>query len=59
MISKISDTFSQLNINIENMVNKSRKEVAYTLLDLVQEPGNDIIKELEAVEGIIRVERFK
>ena len=59
MISKISDTFSQLNINIENMVNKSRKEVAYTLLDLVQEPGKDIIKELEAVEGIIRVERFK
>ena len=59
MISKISDAFSKYEINIENMVNKSRKEIAYTLLDLIQEPSQEILDELQNSEGIIRVERFK
>ncbi|MBP3853687.1 MAG: 3-phosphoglycerate dehydrogenase, partial [Erysipelotrichaceae bacterium] len=59
MISKISDAFSKNDINIENMVNKSRKETAYTLMDLVQEPSQEILDELQSIDDIIRVIRFK
>lgn len=58
MISKIVDSFSNEN-NIENMVNRSRGEVAVTLVDLLNEPTEDALEKLNSLPGMIRVTTYK
>ena len=57
MISKITDSFSETN-NIENMINKSRGDVAVTMLDLDKEPLADSLQKLNTLDGIIRVTTY-
>lgn len=59
MLSKISHVFADDNINIENMLNKSKGDNAYTLIDVSGELTEDIADELKAVEGVIRVTVYK
>jgi len=59
MLSKISHVFADDNINIENMLNKSKGDNAYTLIDVCGELTEEIADELKAVEGIIRVTIYK
>lgn len=59
MLTQISAIMAERGINIENMTNKSKKDFAYTLLDVVGEVDKDIIAQLEGVEGIIRVFVYK
>lgn len=54
MITKITGAVSDQNINIENMLNKSRKDYAYTILD-VADVDAAAVAAIEAVEDIIRV----
>ena len=42
-------------MNISLMANKSKKEYAYTMIDVESEVSEEIIKELEAVEGVLKV----
>lgn len=55
MLTQFTGTFSALNINIENMVNKSRGDYAYTVLDIVGSVSEDNIKTLEAIDGVLKV----
>lgn len=55
MLSQISATFAQENINIENMLNKSKKEYAYTILDINGDSVEKAAEKLKAIEGVIRV----
>ncbi len=55
MLTQITQTMAKDNINIENMLNKSKKEYAYTLLDITDGDKEKIEAELNAIEGIIRV----
>ncbi|MEE1354972.1 MAG: 3-phosphoglycerate dehydrogenase family protein [Absicoccus porci] len=57
MISKITDSFSETN-NIENMINKSRGDVAVTMLDLDKEPLAESLEKLKSLDGIIRVTTY-
>ena len=41
--------------NIANMSNSSRGEYAYTLLDLEDRPGSELLEALSAIDGVIRV----
>lgn len=43
MISQISKYFADKNVNIENMINKSRGEYAYTIVDVDHEMNEDDI----------------
>ncbi len=54
-ISKISTAFSDAGLNIENMVNGSRKDYAYTILDLSAKADASFIAKLEADADIIKV----
>ena len=58
MIANISAALSSKNINIENMVNKSRGDYACTILD-VESIDESAVKEFEAVDGIIKVRVIK
>ena len=55
MLSSITGVCSEQGLNIENMTNKSRGEVAYTLLDLTGAPEADSLDKLKAIDGVIRV----
>ena len=55
ILTKITQTMANDNINIENMLNKSKKEYAYTLLDINDGNKEKLEAELQAIDGVIRV----
>ena len=59
MITKFTGTFGDLGINISDMANKSRGDVAYTMLDLETKVTDEIVSKLSAIEGVIRVRVVK
>ncbi len=60
MISSLSAFFSGKNVNIENMLNKSKKDYAYTLIDIAEKDVDEaIVAGIRDVEGTIRVRVIK
>lgn len=59
MITKFTAAFGDLGINIENMLNKSRGEYAYTMLDVAAPVSDDIVAKLSALEDVIKVRVVK
>lgn len=59
MITQFSGVFSEEGININNMINKSRGEYAYTMLDVESDITADFVKKLESIENVIRVRVVK
>ena len=47
------------NINIDGLMNKSRGEYAYTMLDLDHHPSQAVVEELKKVDGVVRVRIIK
>ncbi len=58
MISHISSSFAEQNINIEHLANRSKGEYACTLVD-VESISDDIIEKIKSMEGIIRIIKVK
>ncbi len=54
MLGQITAVLARREINIENMLNRGRGGFAYTLLDLGKPVEESDVRELEAIEGIIR-----
>ena len=59
MLNQFTTLFSKDGVNIENMVNKSRGNFAYTILDICSDSTDEVVKELEALDGVIRVRVIK
>ena len=59
MISRFTGIFGESGLNISDMTNKSKGEYAYTMMDLDVPASADIVKKLEAVDGVIRVRVVK
>ena len=59
MITKFTACFGDNNINISDMTNKSRGEVAYTMLDIETPASEEIIEKLQSMEGVFRVRVVK
>ena len=55
MIGKIADQIASSNLNITDMTNKSRDDIAINLIDLDENPSDQIIKNIEAIEHILSV----
>lgn len=55
MVSKITQNFGEQGINIETMNNRSRGELAVSILDVDAVPEVEKLAKLEETEGIIRV----
>ncbi len=47
------------NVNIDGLMNKSRGEYAYTMLDFDQHPSQEVVEHLKQVEGVLRVRVIK
>lgn len=59
MLSKILNIVSGQGINIEHMMDKSRGDYAYLILDLNKAPSDESIKFMSEIPGIIRVRVIK
>ena len=55
MLTKITTTLSDDGINVENMTNKSKKDYAYTMVDVNTRITDEVADELRAIPGVIRV----
>lgn len=55
MISKITDSIAASNINIADMTNKSRENIAINIIDLENSASADLINELRSVEHVLMV----
>ena len=59
MITKFTAAFGDEGINITDMMNKSRGEVAYTMIDVETVITPEMVKKLEAIDGVVRVRVVK
>lgn len=59
MIAKFTSVMGWNNINIVNMTNKSKGDVAYTLLDLESPANESILTQLRTIDGVSRVRVVK
>lgn len=59
MITKFTACFGDEGINITDMMNKSKGEVAYTMLDIEKPAKQEIIDKLKAINGVFRVRVVK
>ena len=55
MLGQISTAMARSGLNIHNMVNKSRGEMAYTLVDVDSAIPDTLIRSLGAIEGVLSV----
>jgi len=55
MLASISQAMGGRKINIHNMLNKSRGEMAYTLVDVDSPVPDAALEELRAIEGVLAV----
>ena len=59
MITKFTACFGDNGINITDMTNKSKGEVAYTMIDIETHASEEIIRKLQSVDGVFRVRVVK
>jgi len=55
MVGQISSLMGEGGLNIHNMVNKSRGDMAYTLLDIDSAPAQAILDKLSGIPGVLAV----
>ena len=53
MLGQISTTMAQAGLNIHNMVNKSRGDMAYTLVDVDSAVAEPVLAALAGIEGVL------
>ena len=58
MLSQITAAFSAEHINIENLANGSKGEIAYTIVETNVAATQDVINKISAVEGVFGVRVF-
>ena len=55
MLTQITSVLSREGVNVENLTNKSKKDYAYTMVDINSRIKDSVADELRAISGIIRV----
>ena len=55
MLTQIMGTLSDDHINVENLTNKSKKDYAYTMVDVNTRLTEEAVEELRAIPNMIRV----
>ena len=55
MIKNITDVFAKDGVNIANMLNKSKGDNAYTMIDIEGRCDSVVVDEISAMDGVIKV----
>lgn len=59
MVGQISTIMAGAGINIENMINKSKDENAYTMIDVQSDIPDVVIEQLKKIDGVHKVRQIK
>ena len=54
-IASITGVLSKDGVNVENMTNKSKKDYAYTVVDVGSRVSDAVASEIRALDGVLRV----
>ena len=54
MISQITDLIASLQLNITDMTNKSRDEVAINIIDLEDAPSDELLMQLRSIDHVLK-----
>ncbi len=55
MLGQILAILADCNNNIIDMINKSRDDIAYNLIDIAAKPDDEVLEKIRAIDGIINV----
>jgi D-3-phosphoglycerate dehydrogenase len=55
MIEKITHLLADNKLNIADMINKSRGNLAYNIIDLEGDISENLLKKIQAIDGVIAV----
>ncbi len=58
VLASVSDAVSGQGLNIEGMNNASKKDFAYTIMDVAGDVSDAVLDTIKAVEGVIRVRKI-
>ncbi|MCB1614869.1 MAG: hypothetical protein KDI30_02540, partial [Pseudomonadales bacterium] len=55
MLGHVLSVLADANINVIDMINKSRDEIAYNLIDIETAPDNAILEAISSIEGVVNI----
>jgi len=58
MVAQISTVLASAQLNIIDLLNKSRGDVAYTLIDVNAPISEELLEKIRAIGGVLHVRRF-
>ena len=58
MLGQMTSVLAERRINVIDMINKSRGDVAYNLIDVAEEPEPELIDDICSIESVINVREF-
>ncbi len=58
VLSGVSSEVASHNVNIEHMLNRSKGDYAYTILEIIGDLPEGIVEDLKKIEGVIRVNLY-
>ncbi|MBQ3599967.1 MAG: phosphoglycerate dehydrogenase [Lachnospiraceae bacterium] len=59
MLTQFTAAFAEVGINIDNMVDKSKGEYAYSIIDTDKAATDDILNKIKAITGVLKVRVVK
>ena len=59
MLNQITANFTNANINIVDLLNRSKGDYAYTMVDFDNDVDTEVIKKIKTIEGVLRVRVLK
>lgn len=59
MLGQVLSILADANINVVDMINKSRDDVAYNIIDLEQEPSESVLDQIRSIKDVIKVRLIK
>jgi D-3-phosphoglycerate dehydrogenase len=59
MLGQMTAILARAEINVVDMINRSRGNVAYNLIDVVDEPDQSLIDEICAIDSVMNVREFR
>jgi D-3-phosphoglycerate dehydrogenase len=58
ILGQVLSILADRNLNVVDMLNKSRDDVAYNLIDIETPPSEDLVQDILGIEGVVNVRTF-
>ncbi len=58
VLGSVLSLLADRNINVIDMVNKSREDIAYNIIDVEEEPGDELMEAIGEVDGVVAVRKL-